>query len=219
MERRPILGGLLFGALSFKPQLGLLIPIALAAGGRWRAFAAAAASSLGLLTGALLLFGPRTFDAFFAASRAKAAELQAGALAWGKFQSLFGALRQLGVAPGPAGALQVLTAIAAAALVAWAWRSRAELPAKAALLAGATLLATPYLLDYDLTLLILPLAWLGARGAARGFAPWEKAFLALAYVSPLACRAFALSAGVNPQPLIVLALVALVARRLRAASA
>jgi len=37
IDRRPVVAGLLFGALCYKPQFGLLIPVALAAGGHWRA--------------------------------------------------------------------------------------------------------------------------------------------------------------------------------------
>ena len=42
MERRPLLAGGLIGLLSFKPHLGILIPVALVAGGHWRVIAAAA---------------------------------------------------------------------------------------------------------------------------------------------------------------------------------
>ena len=37
VDRRPLAAGLLFGVLSCKPHFALLVPIALAAGGRWRA--------------------------------------------------------------------------------------------------------------------------------------------------------------------------------------
>ena len=47
--RRPVLAGALLGALVIKPHLALLVPFWLAAGGQWRAFAAAAASAAGLL--------------------------------------------------------------------------------------------------------------------------------------------------------------------------
>ncbi|HBS33696.1 MAG TPA: hypothetical protein DEA50_01280, partial [Parvularcula sp.] len=33
LQRRPLLSGALFGLMAFKPQYGLLIPVALAAGG------------------------------------------------------------------------------------------------------------------------------------------------------------------------------------------
>ena len=41
-ERRPVLAGLLIGCLTWKPQFGILLPVALAASNRWRAFASAA---------------------------------------------------------------------------------------------------------------------------------------------------------------------------------
>src|SRR5258706_16321345 len=37
LERRPLLAGGLLGLLIYKPQLGLLIPVALLAGRHWRA--------------------------------------------------------------------------------------------------------------------------------------------------------------------------------------
>ena len=42
VDRRPLAAGFLFGALCCKPHFALLVPVALAAGGRWRALAAAA---------------------------------------------------------------------------------------------------------------------------------------------------------------------------------
>ena len=44
LDRRPIIAGSLLGLLIYKPQLGILIPIALLAGRRWQALAAAAAT-------------------------------------------------------------------------------------------------------------------------------------------------------------------------------
>src|SRR5207244_3647915 len=41
IDRRPIVAGLLFGLLCYKPHFGLLIPGALAAGGYWPRFPAA----------------------------------------------------------------------------------------------------------------------------------------------------------------------------------
>ena len=49
LERRPLLAGGLLGLLIYKPQLALLIPVALLAGRHWRAFAAAS-----VVAGALL---------------------------------------------------------------------------------------------------------------------------------------------------------------------
>jgi hypothetical protein len=42
LDRKPVLAGMLFGCIAYKPQFGLLVPIVLAASGRWRALIAAA---------------------------------------------------------------------------------------------------------------------------------------------------------------------------------
>ena len=39
LPKRPLLGGMLLGLMVIKPQLGLVLPFALAAGREWRAFA------------------------------------------------------------------------------------------------------------------------------------------------------------------------------------
>ena len=44
LDRGPLLAGILFGLLVYKPQYGLMIPLVLVASGRWRCFAAAAAT-------------------------------------------------------------------------------------------------------------------------------------------------------------------------------
>src|SRR5437764_7431720 len=64
VDRRPIFAGLCFGALCYKPQFGLRVPMALAAGGYWRSFAAAAVSAGALVLGLLLLIGWETWHGF-----------------------------------------------------------------------------------------------------------------------------------------------------------
>ena len=44
LDRRPLVAGILLGLLVYKPQYGLMLPIVLAVSGRWRCFAAAAAT-------------------------------------------------------------------------------------------------------------------------------------------------------------------------------
>ena len=64
-------------------------------------------------------------------------------------------------------------------------------PLKAAALRSASLLATPFSLDYDLMLLAPAIAFLAADGLARGFAPWEKTLLAALWIVPLVARTVA----------------------------
>ncbi|MEM8699172.1 MAG: glycosyltransferase family 87 protein, partial [Pseudomonadota bacterium] len=59
--------GLLIAVLTMKPSLGLTIPLALAAGGHWRAFVWAAGSAVLLAAIATAVFGIAHWQAFFAA--------------------------------------------------------------------------------------------------------------------------------------------------------
>src|SRR5207248_10536536 len=60
IDCRPLVAGLLFGLLCYKPHFGLSVPIALAPGGYWRSFAAAAVRAGALILGSLLPFGWET---------------------------------------------------------------------------------------------------------------------------------------------------------------
>jgi hypothetical protein len=64
LDRRPILAGVLFGLLSIKPQLGLLLPLMLALTGRWRVIGAAAATIAVLVAVATVAFGPNVWTAY-----------------------------------------------------------------------------------------------------------------------------------------------------------
>ena len=90
--------------------------------------------------------------------------------------------------------------------------------AQGAALATASLLASPFMLDYDLMLLALPLAWLvreqaGREQAGRGALPWERTAMLAAFVLPLIGRLAAGGLGVPLGPPIVFALLLVVARR------
>jgi alpha-1,2-mannosyltransferase len=51
----------------------------------------------------------------------------------------------------------------------WLWQSDAAFEIKASLLATGSLLATPYVLDYDLVVLVLAIAFYARHGLSRGF--------------------------------------------------
>ncbi|MEZ5916373.1 MAG: hypothetical protein R3C40_02195 [Parvularculaceae bacterium] len=50
---------------------------------------------------------------------------------------------------------------------------------------AASLLATPYVLDYDFVALAPAMAFLAVNGAEKGWGPYEKTLLALAFAAPL----------------------------------
>jgi arabinofuranan 3-O-arabinosyltransferase len=181
LERRPILAGVLIGLLSYKPHLGFLFPLALAAGGYWRTFAAATVVAALMAVASWLAFGTDTWLAFVAnIGHTEQAFLSEGAADLGKMQTAFGTVRTLGGSETLAWWVQAVVALAAAIAVAVLWRSRVESEIKAAALGTAAMLATPYLYTYDLVVLAVPLAFLFRLGRARGFWPHEMACIGVA---------------------------------------
>ena len=66
LETQPFLAGAVLGALIIKPQLALMLPVAVIASRNWKAVSGAVISAMGLLLIALAAFGPATYTAFFA---------------------------------------------------------------------------------------------------------------------------------------------------------
>jgi glycosyl transferase family 87 len=192
LDTRPLLAGILFGLVSYKPQFGLLIPLVLIASGRWRSFLAAAATVAALILAATLAFGVDVWHAFFASmTPTRVVVLEAGGAGWHKIQSVFAWVRMWGGGVPLAYAAQGAVTVAVAGALIWLWRSGAAYPIKAAALAIGAILATPYSLDYDMMVLAPAIAFLAADGMTRGFGPWEKSALALLWFVPLFARAVA----------------------------
>ncbi|HWK40480.1 MAG TPA: glycosyltransferase family 87 protein [Croceibacterium sp.] len=202
LDRRPIVAGALLGALVIKPHLALLIPFWLAAGGRWRAFIAAGVSAVGLLALSWLAFGGETLIAYTTSWDASAALMRSADTDFLlRIATPYAQLRIFGGESFAtvAAALLVLLAIGLA-MLSWRRFGQDGMATGAAMLA-ATSLASPYLFNYDLPFLILPILWLVDRGLRDGFRPWEKALLVALWLAPYATRAVALPLGLNLMPL------------------
>ncbi|MFN3892900.1 MAG: glycosyltransferase family 87 protein [Beijerinckiaceae bacterium] len=214
LERRPVVAGVLFGLLCFKPQLGLLIPVLLAFAGQWRAFASAGATVFALCLASLAAFGPDTWSAYAAALPEARRVLEDGAFGHEKFQSVFAMLRIAGASVTSSYAAQGAAAAAVAGLLAHAaCNSRDSLGCGALMCAGAAL-ATPFVLRYDLMLLAVPLMWL-ARDAQRTGLRLHEALVATAvFLLPLVPLDFTDSTRLLVAPPVIAALFAAVLKRI-----
>ena len=181
LVERPILAGVLLGLLTYKPHLGLLFPIVLAASGHWRVFITAGIVAALMAIASLGAFGTETWTAFFhSIGHTSQAFLSDGWADFAKLQTAFGLVRTLGGSEAWAWSVQGALALCVAADVTALWRSAAAYEIKAAALGAGALLATPYLYTYDLVVLAVPLAFLWRLARARGFLPYELATIALA---------------------------------------
>jgi hypothetical protein len=209
MDRRPWLAGVLIGLLAYKPQFGVLIPLALLASQRWTTIIAAAATVIGLVVAATLSLGTGIWQAFLNSTNfTQHIVLEQGGTGWEKIQSIFSAVSAWGASVPVAYAVQTALGVALAASIVWLWRSEAAFDLKASALATASLLATPYVLDYDLMVLAVAIAFFVRHGLARGFGDWEISLLAFAWVVPLVSRGIAAATTV---PLGLIAMLALYA--------
>jgi hypothetical protein len=192
LDRRPLMAGVLFGLLAYKPQFGLMIPIALLASAHWRSFAAAAATVAVLTLVTTLAFGPQVWHAFLVSTQfSRTVVLEQGATGWEKIQSLFSWARMWGAPIPLAYAFQGVLTVALGIAIGRLWRSAATPALKAAGLCLAAILATPYTLDYDMMVLGPAIAFFAVDGLVRGFRPWEKTAVAALWLVPIAARSVA----------------------------
>jgi hypothetical protein len=179
MERYPTWAGVCLGLLSYKPHFGLLFPLALLAGRRWRVMAVATGVTAATALSSWLVFGTATWQAFVAwMPTTSHVVLGEGGANWSRLQSLFGLVRSVGGSENLAWTMQGITALTLAVAIVWLWRSRVSFELKAAALATAALLATPYLYTYDLVALVVPVAFLLRAALAGSFLRGEAAGLA-----------------------------------------
>jgi hypothetical protein len=192
LDRRPVLAGILFGLLSYKPQFGLMIPLVLIVTQRWRAFSFAALTVAALAAASTLAFGTQIWSAFLASTEfSRVVVLEAGDTGWHKIQSVFSWVRMWGGSIGLAYACHAALVLALCAVLIPLWRSERPYPLKAGILIIASILSTPYALDYDMMALAPAIAFLAIDGLQRGFAPWQKTALATLWMVPLVARSVA----------------------------
>jgi hypothetical protein len=115
--------------------------------------------------------------------------------------------------------VQGATTLAAAGFVFWLWRQDAPLEYKAAGLGLASLLATPYIYHYDLTVMGVAMVFFAKRIAVAGWLPWERPLLAVAWFTPIASLVLGLAVSFTVGAPVLLALVVMLVRRLRSEGA
>jgi arabinofuranan 3-O-arabinosyltransferase len=160
LPTQPVLAGVCVGLMSIKPHLGLLPPIALVAGWYWRSFVSAGMTVVAMVAFSILAFGIEPWLAM-PEQLARVMAIVKNPDAPQKLQSVFGIACGLGLPASLGMAAQTLTLLLLVGAVGWTWR-RADVPydLKAALLATAMTLASPYQFVYDLTILTVAQAFL-----------------------------------------------------------
>jgi len=154
LDRRPVLAGVLFGILTIKPQLGLLLPVMLLLERRWVTIVSAALTAAMLVTLTTMLFGWGIWIDFWqkvVPQQVWLTETSDGLLFSLVASPFFGA-RLVNLPMGVAWAVQYFVAALAIVAVVWTYWKRRDPALSLALLVTATFLFTPYILNYDMVI-------------------------------------------------------------------
>jgi hypothetical protein len=154
----PLAGGVLLGLLAYKPHFGLLVGIALVVAGWWRTALAAALTVAVAAAASLYAFGLEAWTAWASSMRDFVAILdQHRADLLPLMQTVLTNALTLGASDRLAEAIQFAATAAAAATVWFAFRRPQPrswgTAGRAAVLATASILASPYAFVYDMTLI------------------------------------------------------------------
>jgi hypothetical protein len=181
--RNPAIAGILFGvAATIKPQILILIPIALIAARHWRTLGAAVLAGAGIGAACLLLQGPslwqdwlRSVPTFMDVIR------EGGMIAFGITPA--SALANLGIGGVPAMLLRIAAAALGAFTVWTVFRKSRDPASRLLALVAGTLLVLPYAMPYELAL-VAPAAAAMLLDRKLPPAAWLAAFLILTLVVP-----------------------------------
>lgn len=215
LERRPLLAGVLIGALCYKPHLGLPLGLLLIAGGYWRAAGSAVIAVVTLCALSALVLGLDTWRAFLANANTARAVLEGGGIPWNKMASFFATVRLVGGGITLAYIVHGIVALSVLLATAMAWRQAGSFELKIALAVLAALLVSPYLFDYDLAVTAVALGLLLGDGFGRGWLPGMRPAIVVLWLTPAMLSYVAEATHIQLQPLALLLMWALAWQRLR----
>jgi arabinofuranan 3-O-arabinosyltransferase len=225
LERQPVLAGVFIGLLTYKPQFGILLPVALAAAKQWRAVVSAVVTGALFAGASVVAFGISAWEAFPKGLFQQfgvvfdAEGLPDSAATWGNLQTVYGLIRYLHGGAALAWLSQDIMALCAAIIVWFVWRSPTRYALKAATLSAAALLASPYAFAYDMAVIAIPVAFLARDQMRCGMLRGEQTILLGLFCVTLALLVifrdppdgipFGSLPGIGPAVLIALSIVIL----------
>jgi hypothetical protein len=202
---KPIVSGILIGILSYKPQLGFLVPIALASAGHWRAFGAACVTVLGLAAIATVAFGWAVWPAWVSMLPAYSAIFHSSTNHLQLMPTVMANLQMAGISLPIAAGVQTLVTITVAICVSVCFRRNPSRLATAALLTG-TFVGSPHAVVYDMPMVAAALAlFIEARMETTSvFSLAEVLILVLALMFPLLMMKANFDLPVSAAPMLLL---------------
>lgn len=160
-------GGVALALMAIKPHLAPGFVLLGLVTGRWRLLALAAAVTAASLALATLVFGADAWAPFFASGRAAAERFATSGFKFYRMTSVYALASAGGAAHGLALAIHLATALVAAAVVGLVALRAASVRIRLGVAALGTLAFSPYVYEYDQTIMLVGLALLWRDLAAR----------------------------------------------------
>lgn len=187
LHRRPVWAGIAFACLTFKPTLGVIVPLALLAGRHWTAFAVASAATVGLIGLSVAFLGTEAWITYLTIVPSGQLEVHADITNFARLfiPTIYRALSVLGVDSSLALLIQYGFGAVVAVCVVWVFAVRANRNLKAATLLSASVLVPPYLHVYDATAVTMAAVLLLFEVLKDGGRPGERSAILLAWFLPI----------------------------------
>lgn len=218
LRSHAILAGVLFGILTVKPQLGILIPFALLASRQWQAIFSAAATTVVFIGISVAVFGVESWQAYFDL----VVPTQTAIMNEGKGEflammpSAYIGLRFFGIEPELRSLVQGLFFLVALAGVVWTFAKSQDWVLQLAVVTVGTFMASPYAFNYDMTAVSFAIVVITLRALHTSFLPGERIVLALTWLLPITVHWFNLH-NMPVGSLILTACFAILLRRVHRA--
>jgi hypothetical protein len=174
LDRRPVLAGVLFGMLSIKPQLGVVLPLMLLLTGRWRTIAAAAITIAALIALTSIAFGSHVWTAYIddALPTQRKVVFEGFSHYMVHMPTAFMNAKVAGLSTTVAGWIQAVVTAATIAAVTWTFWRRRDRDLSNALLVTAVFTVTPYAFNYDMVVFSWVVIMLMDREDNSGWDYW-----------------------------------------------
>ena len=216
MERYPLLGGMMLGIGTYKPQLFLMVPFALIASRQWKALAGATTMAFVLVVASLAVFGADIWldwvQVMVASSDTYSKWLIAGRL---NGQSVYACAVLAGASASVANAAQVVTALLGCGCVYWSFSKPIPTDLRLAILFAAALLASPHVSSQDGILLAVGALFLFCRVIEDGGRFGELLTIVAVWITELCDPPFICRVGIVT-PLILGLFIAVIIGKVRA---
>jgi len=216
VSRFPYKSGILFGLLSFKPHLGILIPVVLIASRQWKPFVSGAITIFLLIGMSVVFHGLEAWDLFFSETmKINAQFLQEGTGMLMNMQpSIFMSGRILGFSISANSIIQGIGSLIVIGVIYWIGKRNPPEALLISAVSAGTFLVSPYGHNYDFTILSIAIIFFTSHVLQGGFFPYERMVLVFAWLLPLLMMPLNFL-GIPVAPLILGAFLYFIVKRVK----